>query len=59
MKLANKENMVQKTGFAVDLLGHGRNRTLVTTGVFVEYGLFGRQPRRITAKIIDLIVQDF
>ena len=59
MKKANKQEMELRTGFAADLLAQGHSCTVVTTRVTEEYKLSRRQARRITAKAMDLIVQDF
>ena len=59
MKKANKKEMELRTGFAADLLAQGHSCTVVTTRVTEEYALSRRQARRITAKAMDLIVQDF
>ena len=59
MKKANKQEMELRAGFAADLLAQGHSCTVVTTRVTEEYKLSRRQARRITAKAIDLIVQDF
>ena len=48
-----------KGRFAADLLAQGHSCTVVTTRVTEEYELSRRQARRITAKAMDLIVQDF
>ena len=59
MKKANKKEMELRAGFAADLLAQGHSCTVVTTRVTEEYALSRRQARRITAKAMDLIVQDF
>ena len=59
MKKANKQEMEVRAGFAADLLAQGHSCTVVTTRVTEEYELSRRQARRITAKAMDLIVQDF
>ena len=59
MKKANKQEMELRAGFAADLLAQGHSCTVVTTRVIEEYALSRRQARRITAKAMDLIVQDF
>ena len=59
MKKANKQMMELRAGFAADLLAQGHSCTVVTTRVSEEYKLSRRQARRITAKAMDLIVQDF
>ena len=59
MKKANKQEMELRAGFVADLLAQGHSCTVVTTRVTEEYGLSRRQARRITAKAMDLIVQDF
>ena len=60
MKKANKQEMELRAGFAADLLAQGHSCTVVTTRVADdEYELSRRQARRITAKAMDLIVQDF
>ena len=51
--------MELRAGFAADLLVQGHSWTVVTTRVTEEYKLSRRQERRITAKAMDLIVQDF
>ena len=50
--------MELRTGFAADLLSQGHSCTVVTTRVTQEHELSRRQARRITAKAMDLIVQD-
>ena len=59
MKKANKQEMELRAGFAADFLAQGHSCTLVTTRVTDEYELSRRQARRITARAMDLIVQDF
>jgi len=59
MKKANKQEMQLRAGFAADLLAQCHGCTVVTTRVIEEYKLSRRQARRITAKAMDLIVQDF
>ena len=59
MKKANKQEMESRAGFAADLLAQGHSYTEVTTRVTDEYEFSRGQARRITAKSIDLIVQDF
>ena len=60
MKKANKQDMELRAGFAADLLAQGHHScTVVTTQVTEEYALSRGQVRRITAKAMDLIVQDF
>ena len=59
MKKANKQEMKLRAGFAAELLAQGHSCTVVTTRVTEEYELSRRQARRITAKAMDLIVQDF
>ena len=59
MNKANKQEMELRAGFAADLLAQGHSCTVVTTRVTEEYALSRRQARRITAKAMDLIVQDF
>jgi hypothetical protein len=56
---ANKQMMELRAGFAADLLAQGHSCTVVTTRVTEEYELSRRQARRITAKALNLIVQDF
>tara|TARA_B100000965_G_C18924916_1_gene470498 strand:- start:28 stop:297 length:270 start_codon:yes stop_codon:yes gene_type:complete len=56
---ANKQEMELIAGFAADLLVQYHIRTVLTTRVSEEYKSSKRQARRITAKSIDLIVQDF
>ena len=45
--------------FAVDVLSRSHSCTVVTTHVSEECVLSRRQARRITAKAMDMIVQDF
>ena len=59
MKKTNKQEMELRAGFAADLFAQGHSCTVVTTRVTEEYELSRRQARRITAKAMDLIVQDF
>ena len=59
MKKANKQEMELRAGFAADLLAQGHSCTVVTTRVTEQYELSRRQALRITAKAMDLIVQDF
>mgnify|MGYP003324856881 CR=1 FL=1 len=59
MKKANKQEMELRADFAADLPAQGHSCTVVTTRVTEEYELCRRQARRITAKAMDLIVQDF
>ena len=59
MKKANKQMMELRTGEADSMLAQGHSCTVVTTRVTDEYELSRRQARRITAKAMDLIVQDF
>ena len=59
MKKANKQEMEIRAGFAADLLAQGHSCTVITTRVTEEYELSRRQARRITAKAMDLIGQDF
>ena len=51
--------MELRAGFAAELLAQGHSCTVVTTRVTKEYELSRRQARRITAKAMDSIVQDF
>ena len=51
--------MQLRTGEAVSMLAQGHSCTVVTTRVSEEYALSRRQARRIPAKAMDLIVQDF
>ena len=51
--------MELRAGFAADLLPQGHSCTVLTTRVTEEYELSRRQARRITAKAIDLIAQNF
>ena len=51
--------MELRAGFAADLLAQGHSCTVVTTRLTDEYELSRSQARRITAKAMDLIVQDF
>ncbi len=59
MKKANRQEMELGTGFAADLLAQAHSYTVLTTRVTEEYELSRRQDRRIIAKAMDLIVQDF
>ena len=59
MKKANKQEMELRAGFAADLLALGHSCTVITTEMAEKYGLSRRQAKRITAKALDLIVQDF
>ena len=59
MKKANKQEMEIRAGFVSDLLAKGHSCTVTTTVMAEKYGLSRRQARRITAKAMDLIVQDF
>ena len=59
MKKANKQMMELRTCEAASMLAQGHSCTVVTTRVTEEYALSRRQARRITAKAMDLIVQDF
>ncbi len=59
MKKANKQEMELRAGFAADLFAQGHSYTVVTTRVNEDYELSWRQAQRITAKAMDLIVQDF
>ena len=59
MKKANKQEMELRAGFAADLLAQGHSCTVVTTRVTEEDKSSKRQARRITSKVMDLIVQDF
>ena len=59
MKKANKQEMELRAEFAADLLAQGHSCTLVTTRMTEEYALSRRPARRMTAKAMDLIVQDF
>ena len=59
MKKANKQEMELRAVFAADLLAQGHSCTVLTTRVTKEYELSRRQARRITAKSMDLIFQDF
>ena len=59
MKKATKQEMEVRTSKAAELLAIGHSATVVTTQVAEIYGLSRRQARRITAKAMDLIVQDF
>ena len=58
MKKANKQEMELRAGFA-DLLAQGHSCTVTTTEMSKKFGLSRRQARRITAKAMELIVQDF
>ena len=51
--------MELRTGEAASMLAQGHNCTVTTTEMAEKYGLSRRQARRITAKAMDLIVQDF
>jgi hypothetical protein len=59
MKKGYKQEMELRAGFAAELLAQGHSCTVVTTRVTDEHELSRRQARRITAKAMDLIVQDF
>ncbi|AAZ58309.1 conserved hypothetical protein [Prochlorococcus marinus str. NATL2A] len=59
MKKANKQEMELRAGFPADLLAQGYSCIVVTSRVTQEYELSRGQDRRITAKAMDLIVQDF
>ena len=59
MKKANKQMMELRTGEAASMLAKGHSCTVTTTEMAEKYGLSRRQARRITAKAMDLIVQDF
>ena len=59
MKKATKQEMEARTSKAAELLAIGHSAIVVTTQVAAIYGLSRRQARRITAKGMDLIVQDF
>ena len=59
MKKANKQEMELRAGYAADLLAQGHSCTVVTTQTAEKYGLSRRQARRIIAKAMELIVQDF
>ena len=48
-----------RAGFAADLLAQGHSCAVETTLVTDEFELSRRQARRITANVMDLIVQDF
>ena len=59
MKKANKQMMELRAGEAASMLAQGHSCTVTTTEMSEKYGLSRRQARRITAKAMDLIVQDF
>ena len=59
MKKANKQMMELRMGEAASMLVQGHSCTVTTTEMAEKYGLSRRQARRITAKAMDLIVQDF
>ena len=59
MKKANKQMMELRTGEVASMLAQSHNCTVTTTEMAEKYGLSRRQARRITAKVMDLIVQDF
>ena len=59
MKKANKQMMELRTGEAASMLVLGHSCTVTTTEMAEKYSLSRRQARRITAKAMDLIVQDF
>ncbi len=59
MKKANKQEMELRAGFAADLLAQGHSCSVVTTQVIEEHALSRRQVRRISAKAMHLIIQDF
>ena len=58
MKKANKQEMELGAGCAADKLAKGHSCRVVTTRVTEEYALRRRQARRITAKLMNLIVQN-
>jgi hypothetical protein len=51
--------MELRTGEAASMLAIGHSCTVATTEMAEKYGLCRRQARRMRAKAIDLIVQDF
>ncbi len=51
--------MELRAGFAADLLAQGHSCTVTTTEMAEKYSLRRRHARRIRAKAMDLIVQDF
>ena len=59
MKKANKQMMELRAGEAASMLAQGHSCIVVTTRVTEEYELSRRQARRIRAKTMDLIVQDY
>ena len=59
MKTANKQEIELRTGEAASMLAQGHSCTVTTTEMYEKYGLTRRQARRIRAKAMDLIVQDF
>ena len=59
MRKANKQMMELRMGEAASMLAQGHSCTVTTTEMAEKYGLSRRQARRITAKAMDLIVQDF
>ena len=54
-----KQEMEARTSKAAELLAQGHSCTVVTTRVTEEDKSSKRQARRITSKVMDLIVQDF
>ena len=56
---ANKQEMELRVGFAFDLLAYDQSYIVLTARVTEENEIIRRQARRITAKAMDLIVQDF
>ena len=59
MKKANKQMMELRTGEAASMLAKAHSCTVKTTEMSEEYELSRRQARRITAKAMDLNVEDF
>ena len=59
MKKANKQMMELRMGEAASMLAQGHSCTVTTTGMSEKYVLSRRASRRITAMVMDLIVQDF
>ena len=59
MKKANEQEMELSARFAPNLIAKGHSFTVITTKMTGEYELSRIQARRIIAKAMDLIVQDF
>ena len=59
MTKTNKQKIELRTCEAASMLAQGHSCTVTTTEMAEKYGLSRRQARRITAKAMHLIVQDF